>query len=215
MDWKTQTLLLATGNPHKVTELRRLFASTDLRVASAAQLDCTLPPVAETGKTYFENAALKARGVAIATGRWTLADDTGLEVDCLNGQPGIHSARFAGPEATMEENVARLLALLQSIGTACRHGRFVCQLVVANPSGEIVAAATGYCRGTLLCEPRGGGGFGYDALFLLADLGVTMAELNPDQHPGITHRAKAVENLIANRPPGEPATDAANDRPVD
>ncbi len=154
-------------------------------------------PVDEGGETLAENARRKAVGYARALGEWVLADDTGLEVDALGGAPGVRSARFAGDGATMAENRARLLAELDGAGESRRTARFVCHLAVANPAGEVVAEATGHCRGRIRFAGTGEFGFGYDSLFEIVEYRRTLAELGPAATAVIGHRGRAVRALVA------------------
>lgn len=189
-------LVLATGNPHKVAELRRLLAMLEIPLLSLAEFPHVIP-VDESGLTLAENARLKAAGYASQLGAWVLADDTGLEVDGLNGSPGVRSARYAGENATMPQNRAKLLAELREIAPDQRTARFVCHLAIANPEGDIAVEAVGECRGSMRLDPAGSGGFGYDTLFEVAGLSVTLAELSPDQTERIGHRGAAVRDLIS------------------
>lgn len=191
-----QPLLLATTNPDKVRQFAELFDSLPFAVSTARQLGLTLPEVEERGSSAVENAMLKATQIAERLGRWTLADDTTLEVDALGGRPGVHTARFAGPTAGIAENRAKLLAELAATAAEERGAQFVCQLCVADPLGVVRFEARGECRGQVLESPRGGG-FGYDSLFFLPELGKTMAELDDRERRRVTHRARAVAALAA------------------
>ena len=189
-------LVLASGNPHKVRELTELFGSLQVAIKSLAD-SSTMVLIDEDGETLAENARRKAVGYAQALGEWVLADDTGLEVDALKGAPGVRSARFAGDGATMAENRARLLEDLADIPGPERTGRFVCHLVIASPGGEVVAEATGICRGRLRFEPAGEFGFGYDSLFEIVEYRRTLAELGPAATAAIGHRGRAVRGLVS------------------
>ncbi len=198
--WRTgcRSLVLATGNRDKVAEFARLLAPLEIPLKSLVDFPAT-PVVVESGATLAENARLKASAVALSLGTWALADDTGLEVDALGGAPGVWTARYAGPRASMEENRAKLLAQLCDVPVARRAARFVCRLAVADPSGAIVAESEGICRGRVLTSPRGGAGFGYDALFEVDGLGRTLAELSPEETADAGHRGRAVRCLLAGR----------------
>ena len=151
-----------------------------------------VPEVEETGSTFLENALLKARAVAAATGCLALADDSGLEVDALNGAPGVRSARFAGPGADDAERNRRLLQMLQGVPPERRTARYVAAIAIADPAGEArTTAAT--CEGAIAPSPRGEGGFGYDPIFLLPDRGLTMAEISPEEKNRISHRGRALQ----------------------
>ncbi len=147
-----------------------------------------VPQVEETGSTLRENAELKAVAYARHFGLWTLADDTALEVDALNGAPGIHTARYAEPQATAAENRRRLLAELAELPLERRGARFVCQLVLADPAGNIRAAAVGHCQGRIALAEAGPGGFGYDSLFEVREYHRTFAQLGPAAKSILSHR---------------------------
>lgn len=195
LDGDFETLVLATGNPHKVQELSVLLAPLELSLLSLADFPEACP-VTEDGSTLAENARLKASGYARQIHQWVLSDDTGLEVDALDGAPGVHSARYAGEGATMPENCARLLADLEQVPESQRTARFVCHLILANPEGTIVTEATGVCPGRIRHESAGGGGFGYDALFEVDECCETLAELSPKTVALVGHRGRAVRKLL-------------------
>jgi XTP/dITP diphosphohydrolase len=194
----TLPLLLATRNAGKRRELEALLAALPLRLLTPDDLD-SLPPIEETGGTYADNARLKARTLAQAAGLWTLADDTGLEVQALGGIPGLHSARLipgrpGQPLATDADRRQRLLELLRYY-TRPWHARFRCAVALSSPRGE-VDLAEGECPGQIIPDERGSGGFGYDPLFLLDEAGKTMAELSIEQKNRLSHRARAVTALL-------------------
>jgi len=205
-------LVIGTSNPGKAGEFRELFAAAPLladcrlsiaTLADVAARDATQddgdPEIAETGATLAENAAIKAAAYARRFREWTLADDTGLEVDAIDGAPGLLTARFAGPGATAAENRRRLLDVLAATPRAAalvqRGAQFVCHLALADPAGEIRAASVGCCRGRIRFEPIGGGGFGYDSLFELVEYHQTLAELGAAAKGLLSHRARAVERI--------------------
>ncbi len=192
------SLVLATGNPDKFRELSELLVPIGLPLHCLAEFSL-VRPVVEDGQTLAENAIKKAVGYARQLGKWVLADDTGLQVDVLNGDPGVRSARYAGEQASMAENRQKLLESLQHVPLAQRTARFVCQLAVADPTGTIVAQATGQCPGRITERDSGGPyGFGYDVLFEVGDCqGQTLAELPPDQTARLGHRGCAVRELLA------------------
>ena len=189
-------LVLATRNEHKVRELGPLLAPHELLPLPA---EVELPP--EDGSTFAENALVKARAAAAATGSPAVADDSGIEAAALGGAPGIRSARFAGEHATDEENLARLLREVPAGGDT--RVAYVCVMAFAGPAaGELVAE--GRCQGRLTHEPRGDGGFGYDPAFVPDEPGDgrTMSELTQEEKDAISHRgraARALGRLLAER----------------
>jgi XTP/dITP diphosphohydrolase len=182
-------LVLATRNDHKVREVGRLM---DGVVVEPLPGDVALPP--EDGATYAANALGKARAAAAALGRPAIADDSGIEATALGGAPGIRSARYAGPDATDADNLAKLRAEAPA-GSALR---YVCVMAHAEPDGD-TRTFTGVCDGTLAADARGSGGFGYDPAFLPADVpdGRTMAELSDAEKDAISHRGRAARELLA------------------
>lgn len=185
-------LLVATQNPGKVREYRLLLAplQTQLRFPSDIGLEIDVP---EDGATYADNAGQKALAYAHASGLLTLADDSGLEVDALDGAPGIRSARYRpGHDA---DRVAALLVCLRDVPWERRTARFRCVIAIATPAGELYAAE-GVCEGRIAFEPAGQGGFGYDPAFYLPEHGCTMAQLPEAEKNHISHRARAVEAAI-------------------
>ncbi|HEV2066107.1 MAG TPA: RdgB/HAM1 family non-canonical purine NTP pyrophosphatase [Thermomicrobiales bacterium] len=186
-----RTLLLATSNPGKIGELRVLLGG-DIRVVSLKDVDVRMP--VETGETFRANAELKAVSAAAQSGLIALADDSGLEVDALEGRPGVRSARFAGVNASDEENRARLHDALQAIQPTSSKARFVCAVSVAVPDGS-VWTEFGTLEGQITHEERGRFGFGYDRMFELPD-GRTLAEVPPDQKNRISHRGRAMSKAV-------------------
>lgn len=185
-------LVFATRNPGKVAELRQLVAGLDVEVVSAADLG--VPDVVEDGATFEANAIKKAREVAAATSLPALADDSGLEVDALGGEPGVQSARYAGGHGDDAANNRKLLAALAGVPPERRTARFRCVVALADPTGE-VWTADGACEGVVLDAPRGDGGFGYDPLFFSPELGMTFAEAGIGHKSGLSHRARAMRAL--------------------
>ena len=182
-------LLIATQNPGKVHEFRLLLAPLGASLCFPHELGLRIE-VSEDGDTYTDNARQKALAYTRASGLPALADDSGLEVDALDGAPGIHSARYTpGHDA---DRVAALLAHLSDVPWEQRTARFRCVVVIATPSGDL-HTAEGTCPGLIACEPAGQGGFGYDPVFYLPDYDCTMAQLPPAQKNRISHRARAVE----------------------
>lgn len=184
-------LLLATSNRGKIRELQHLLGAS-VEVLSLADLGIESPE--ETGASFAENAELKARHGAAASGRITVADDSGIEVDALDGAPGIRSARYAGEPADDARNRHRLLRELDGVPQERRTARFVCEIAVATPGGE-VRTFHGTLEGRVAERPRGTGGFGYDSLLELPD-GRTVAELSAEQKNAISHRGTALRNAL-------------------
>ncbi len=184
-------LVLATRNANKVCEFRALLADLPLQLESLLDHpEVGAPP--ETGTTYLANALSKATAAARACGAPALADDSGLEVAALGGEPGIRSARYASAEE--RENIALLLDRLRGVPAEKRRARFRCVLVVARPDGATLSAS-GTCEGFIAEAPRGSGGFGYDPVFVDPTTGLTFAEIPPERKNEISHRARACEAL--------------------
>jgi XTP/dITP diphosphohydrolase len=186
------TLLIATENAGKLREMRALLSQLDLQLASLADLEA-LHKV-EEGSDYAENARRKAATFARITGNWTVADDSGLEVDVLGGAPGPHSARIAGEQASDADRRRMLLRLLQPHHRPWT-ARFRCTMALASPEGA-VDLAVGVCEGEIVPAEAGSGGFGYDPIFLVAGRGQTMAELSEADKNRISHRARAMQALL-------------------
>jgi XTP/dITP diphosphohydrolase len=184
------TVVLATHNEHKVAELRRILDGLPVTLVSGRDLD--LPDVEETGETFADNALLKARASAEATGLPAIADDSGLVVDALAGDPGIRSARYAGRHG---DDQANLRLVLERLGSSSqRTARFVCVAALALPGGHQVTE-TGTMEGVITHEPRGQNGFGYDPIFVAAGQRRTNAELTPQRKDAISHRGAAFRAL--------------------
>jgi XTP/dITP diphosphohydrolase len=186
-----KTLLLATANRHKVDELAALLTDLPVRLVALPEVAPGLE-LPETGTTFRANAQQKALTAAVATGLLTLADDSGLAVDALDGAPGIYSSRFA---PTDDERIAKLLELLTDVPATQRTARFHCALVVATPAG-ILANIKETAEGTILTAPRGVQGFGYDPIFLPAGEHRSMAELSQAEKNVISHRGKALRHAV-------------------
>ncbi len=182
-------LLIATHNRGKLREYRQLLADLPVEVADLDQIGI-IEEVPETGSTFTENAVQKALAYARLSGLWTWADDSGLEVDALGGEPGVHSARFAGPNAADEDRYRLLLQRMAHVPPGRRTARFRCVIAIATPEGR-VEVAEGHCEGEIALAPRGEHGFGYDPVFYLPDRQLTMAELPPEEKNRISHRARA------------------------
>ncbi|MGH7369714.1 MAG: RdgB/HAM1 family non-canonical purine NTP pyrophosphatase [Candidatus Methylomirabilaceae bacterium] len=184
-------LVVATANQAKFQELVAILSDLRISFLSTASLDGYVPPI-ETGATYAENAAAKATAAARFAGLWALADDSGLEIDALGGQPGPFSSRFLGVAATDRDRNQRILDLLQGVPAERRSARFQCAVAIAGPRGELFLTH-GSCEGSISEAMGGAEGFGYDPIFLVPDVGVTMASLSPDLKNRISHRARALE----------------------
>jgi XTP/dITP diphosphohydrolase len=192
-------VLVATTNRGKIAEIRALLEGLPIDLLTLSDVLPNSPPVEETGATFLENALLKARAGALASGLLTLADDSGLEVDALDGAPGIYSARYGGEGASSSVNNTKLIAALEGVSDECRTARFRCSLVMVDPqSPDTYTSTDGACEGVIARAPHGAGGFGYDPIFLVRreeDRGgpptQTMAELSEDEKNRISHRARA------------------------
>ncbi len=182
-------LLLATNNPGKVAEYRQLLADCGWELVAPSELDLSLA-AEETGDTYDENAPLKALEAAQVGGLHALADDSGLEVDALAGEPGPRTARFGGEGSTYQEKVCLLLEHLEGVAPSERGCRFVCVIAIADPQGG-VRLCRGECMGLVAEAPQGEGGFGYDPIFYLRERGLTMAQLSAEEKNAISHRGRA------------------------
>ncbi|WP_166419705.1 RdgB/HAM1 family non-canonical purine NTP pyrophosphatase [Pseudoalteromonas sp. Z1A8] len=189
----TKTLVLATGNPGKVNELANMLSPLNINVVP--QSDFNVGEVAETGTTFVENAIIKARHAAKITGMPAIADDSGLEVDGLNGAPGVYSARFAGPGASDQDNIDKLLVGLGN--NPIRSARFWCVLVLmrhADDPTPLICSAS--WEGEITLTQNGNGGFGYDPVFFVAEQNCTSAELTKEQKNSVSHRGQALQKLL-------------------
>ena len=182
-------LLLATNNQGKVREYRSLLEGIPFQLVIPAEEGIPLN-VKETGKSFEENASLKAKAFAVRSGLLTLADDSGLEVDAVGGEPGVMSARYAGEGASDEKRINYLLSRLKDVPWEKRTARFRCVIAIAAPDGG-VQLCSGECRGIVAFEPRGEHGFGYDPVFYFPEMGKTMAELPMDIKNQVSHRGRA------------------------
>ena len=187
------TLVIASHNEGKVRELAELFAPYGIRCVSAACL--LLPEPEETGDSFTENAKIKAIAAAKGSGMLSLSDDSGLEVEALGGAPGIHSARWGGPNRAFDLAMARVHHELKKLGTSDRRANFTCALALAVPDGE-AAAFTGQVYGTIVGPPRGTRGFGYDPIFVPEGYSETFGEIEPDLKNQLSHRMRAFEKLM-------------------
>ena len=183
----TKKLIVATSNPGKVKEMENYLQGLNWEV----ELKPQELEIEETGTTFRENACLKASEVAKALGEWTIADDSGLEIDALNGSPGVYSARYG---KTNDDRIKRVLDELENKKN--RQAQFVCVMAISNPQGEIVLTAEGICKGEILTELKGEGGFGYDPIFYIPEKQQTFAQMSLAQKQQISHRGKAFQALI-------------------
>ena len=189
-------LLIATMNQGKLREYQRLLADVpSLELETMASLDAPVD-VVEDSDTFEGNAIKKATEIAAAAGVSCLADDSGLEVDALEGRPGVYSARYSGPGATDERNNEKLLEELRDLPDTSRSARFRCAIAVVDEEGRVLAVTDGTCEGRIARNPAGSHGFGYDPLFIPDGYQETMAELGPDTKNAISHRAKAALQLV-------------------
>ena len=183
-------LVLATANDAKFQEIASILSDLRISFLSLASHREYVPPI-ESGVTYAENATAKAKAAVGFSGTWALADDSGLEVEALGGQPGPQSSRFLGPVATDRERNQRILEMLEGIPMERRCARFECVVAVAGP-GEELFLTHGRCEGVIAQVPNGDEGFGYDPIFVVPEYGVTMASLPPNMKNRISHRARAL-----------------------
>jgi XTP/dITP diphosphohydrolase len=188
-------LVFGTGNRKKAAELADLLAPVGISLKTLADFSNPLE-VDETGQSFAENAALKATQQAIHLRQWVLADDSGLVVDALKGEPGIYSARYAGPGATDADNRRKLLDAMAGVPASKRGAHFVCHLALADPSGAVRAEAAGKCYGRIRTEEAGSGGFGYDPLFEIVEYHRTFGELSAVTKAVLSHRSRAMYQII-------------------
>ena len=189
-------IVLASNNPGKVREIDQMLAEFDMHVSPQSEFDVI--EAEETGLTFVENAILKARNAARHTGLPAIADDSGLEVDALNGAPGIYSARYAGAEADDEQNLQKLLQELEGIPETERTARFQCLMVyLRHASDPTPLICQGTWEGVITFEPRGDNGFGYDPVFYVPEQQCTSAELPPETKNRLSHRGQALRALVA------------------
>lgn len=186
-------LVFATGNQGKVNEFRQMLGD-DYEICSMKDLGVEID-IVENGNTFEENAIIKAKAVMEATGEMVLADDSGFEIDYLNGEPGIYSARFMGEDVPYSIKNAELLRRCEGVSDEKRDARFVCVIACAYPDGT-VETATGVIEGKLAHEPKGENGFGYDPIFYLPERGCTTGELEPEEKNSISHRGIAIRNMV-------------------
>ena len=187
-------LLIATTNSGKVREITKILRKHPIELVSLNEFD--IKEVPETATTFEENANLKAAGYARQTALWTLADDSGLEVEALDNAPGVLSARYAGIGATDSENNQKLLSALAQTTDKTRVARFVCVMSIADPGGEIVQTVDGICPGAICEAPRGTNGFGYDPIFVPRGFEQSFGELGEEEKNELSHRSKALKKIV-------------------
>ncbi|MCZ6895048.1 MAG: RdgB/HAM1 family non-canonical purine NTP pyrophosphatase [Gammaproteobacteria bacterium] len=189
-------IVLASANPGKIREFKAMMEGLEVQVYLQSEFE--IPPVDETGTTFVENAIIKARHAAKLARLPAIADDSGLSVDALNGAPGVYSARYAGPGASDEANLKKLLTDVESVPVAERSCRFICVIAYLKSADDpLPVIATGVWEGSLLRSPRGSNGFGYDPIFYVPDRDCASAELDPTTKNRISHRAQALNALLA------------------
>ena len=188
-------VVLATRNLKKRAELQALLEPHGIAVRTLDEFP-PLPEVIEDGATFAENAAKKARETALALRRWVIGEDSGLEVEALNGAPGVYSARYSRPDATDASNNAKLIRELQDVPDERRGARYVCHAAVADPAGTVHLRVEAYCRGTMAREPHGSGGFGYDPYFVIREYHQTFGELSALVKQQLSHRGRALRTLV-------------------
>ncbi len=186
-------ILVATSNVGKIRELGKLLTELPVSLRSLSEFP-NISEVEETGGTFAENAVLKAKGYAIQTKVWSLADDSGLEVEALGGAPGVYSARYAGENTNYETKIAKLLNELEQ--TTNRNARFACVMAISDEKGKIKFLAEGACNGKIALSPQGRNGFGYDPIFIPDGFEQTFGEISDEIKQKISHRAKATKKII-------------------
>lgn len=182
----TITMVVGTGNPGKLKEIQGYLADFPWNL----ELKPDELEIEETGETFLDNACLKASGVAQATGKWAIADDSGLAVEALDGRPGIYSARYGKDD---QDRISRLLSEMKDLTN--RKAKFVCAIAISSPDGQIAYKAQGICRGEILHETRGIGGFGYEPIFYVPEQQQTFAEMKPEIKRLFSHRGEAFKSI--------------------
>jgi XTP/dITP diphosphohydrolase len=188
-------IVIASRNQKKTGEIRALLAGHGVDVQNVADFE-NVPEVVEDGQSFAENAAIKASQTARFLSRWTLGEDSGLQVDHLGGAPGIYSARYSGENATDAANNAKLIEELAGVDDGRRGAAYVCSIAAADPEGTISLTVEARCRGRITTDPRGENGFGYDPYFLIPEYHRTFGELSPTVKQHLSHRARAFARLI-------------------
>lgn len=186
-------IVLGTANPGKIAEIVKLWSDLPVSFVTKDQMG-PWPAIVESGDTYLDNALIKARELVDFSSKPVLADDSGIEIDALQGAPGVYSARFAGPNATDAENNSHMAALLRDVPEESRTARYRCVAVLATPDGAVLQAE-GTCEGSIAFAPRGQGGFGYDPWFIPAGQDLTFGELSAEFKDSISHRGEALRLL--------------------
>lgn len=189
-----RNIIVATRNRGKYHEIKEILTEMPFNVISMEDIGLNIH-IVESGKTFEENSIIKAREVCRLTGEMAIADDSGLLVDYLNGQPGIYSSRFGGENATDEEKNNKLLLMLEKVPFEERKARFVCVIAVAYPGGNYFTVK-GTCDGYIGFKPEGQNGFGYDPLFYIPEYGMTTAQMEPSEKHKISHRGKALKLMV-------------------
>ena len=190
------TLIIATKNKGKAEEFKQMLSPLGFQVKTLLDFSDTMPDIEETGTTFYENAQLKAEQIAAQLGKPVIADDSGLEVDYLNGEPGVYSARYAGEHTNDEANNNKLLNALKDVPEKNRTARFICVLAFARPN-ETTIFKKGTCEGKITLDPKGQNGFGYDPLFIPIGYEQTMAQLNQAEKNQLSHRYHALKAFRA------------------
>ena len=191
-----KTLLIATRNCGKLKEIKKLLEDLPFKIVDLSQYP-SIETVEESGDTFADNASLKASAYAYQAGVLTLADDSGLMVDALEGAPGVHSARYAGERASDSERTEKLLQALADVPQSQRGARFVSVIAISQNDGKIVNVSVGECKGQIANEPRGNGGFGYDPIFIPESSTLTFGQLEAAEKNRISHRARALSKAAA------------------
>lgn len=190
---KMINIIVASGNPHKIEEIKVILAPLGYNIKSMKEMGIDMD-IQEDGQDFEENALIKARTLAAITNEIVLADDSGLEVEILNNAPGIYSARYAGEHGNDRANNLKLLRKLKNVPEGKRGARFYCAVAMVYPEGKEIVV-NGECKGIIGIEPKGNGGFGYDPLFYIPQLGKTYAQLDSEEKNSISHRSKALGML--------------------
>lgn len=188
-----RTIVFATGNEGKMHEIRQILGDMDVKILSMKEAGISAD-IVEDGTTFEENAVIKAKAVAAMTDHIVLADDSGLEIDYLNKEPGIYSARYMGENTSYDIKNANLIERLEGVEDEKRTARFVCAIAAALPGGEVITAQ-GFVEGRIAYEPVGENGFGFDPIFYLPEYGCTTAQLSEKEKNSISHRGRALRAM--------------------
>ena len=188
-----KVIIFATGNEGKMYEIRQILGDMDVKILSMKEAGITAD-IIEDGTTFEENAIIKAKAIAALTDHIVLADDSGLEIDYLNGEPGIYSARYMGENTSYDIKNANLIGRLEGVEDEMRSARFVCAIAAALPDGEILTAQ-GTVEGRIAYEPKGENGFGFDPIFYLPEYDCTTAQLSEEEKNSISHRGRALRSM--------------------